>query len=126
MAKSNVENYVGSALWDFNLPRAAPTCWVPPPHDFHKINVNGASSDLENSSSIGVVIRDSLGKVVAALSKPLQVCFTAELSEIMALEHGVLLAQELQLSRIIIESDSQNAIQVVQDKATGSNYGHIV
>ena len=44
----------------------------------------------------------------------------------MALEHGVLLAQELQLSRVIIESDSLNAIQAVHDKATGSNYGHIV
>ena len=58
---------------------------------------------MENSSSIGVVIRDSFGQVVAALSMPLQACFTAELSEVMALEHGVLLAQELQLSRIIIE-----------------------
>ena len=81
---------------------------------------------MENSSSIGVVIRDSFGQVVAALSKPLQPCFTAELSEVMTLEHGVLLAQEIQLSRIIIESDSLNAIQAIHDKATGSSYGHIV
>ena len=56
-----------------------------PPHSFHKINVNGASSDLKNSSSFGVVIRDSFGQVVAALSKPLHACFTAEISEMMAL-----------------------------------------
>ena len=36
------------------------------------------------------------------------------------------MAQELQLSRVIFESDSLNAIQVVHDKATGSSYGHIV
>ena len=84
--------YACSALWDFSHPRAPSTCWVPPPHGFHKINVDGVSSDLENSSSISVVIRDSFGQVVASLSKPLQACFTAELSEVMALEHGVLLA----------------------------------
>ncbi|XP_023884264.1 uncharacterized protein LOC111996510 [Quercus suber] len=61
----------------------------------HKINVDGASSESDCSSSIGVVIRDSLGQVVAALCKPLQACFPAELTEIMAVEQGVLLAQEL-------------------------------
>ena len=71
LVKSSVENYACSSLWDFCQPRAPPTCWVPPPHGFHKINVDGTSSDLENSSSIGVVIRDSFGQVVAALSKPL-------------------------------------------------------
>ena len=86
MAKSSVENYVCSALWDFSHLRDPPTCWFPPPHGFHKINVNGASSDLENSSSIGVVIRDSFDQVMVALSKPLQACFTAKLLEVMALE----------------------------------------
>ncbi|XP_075654719.1 uncharacterized protein LOC142624872 [Castanea sativa] len=126
LAKSSLEDYVGSALWDFSYPRAPPSCWVPPPHGFYKINVDGASSNLENSSSIGVVIRDSFGQVVAAVRKPLQACFTAEITEVMALEQGVLLAQEIQLSRVIFESDSLNAIQAVKDKASGSNYGHIV
>ena len=85
LANSSVENYVCSSLWDFGQPGAPPTCWVPPPHSFHKINVDGASSDLKNSSSFGVVIRDSFGQVVAALSKPLHACFTAEISEMMAL-----------------------------------------
>ena len=126
LAKSSVENYVCSSSWDFSQPRAPQTYWLPPPHGFHKINVDGASSDLENSSSIGVVIRDSFGHVVAALSRPLHACFAAEILEVLALEQGVLLAQELQLSRIILESDSLNVIQAIHDKATGSSYGHIV
>nr|XP_023876543.1 uncharacterized protein LOC111988969 [Quercus suber] len=126
VAKSNVEDYVNSALWNFSHQSTSPTCWVPPPHGFHKINVDGASSELDNSSSIGVVIRDSHGQIVAALSKPLQACFNAELTEVMALEHGALLAQELQLSKVIFELDSLNVIQAVHDKATGSSYGHIV
>ena len=44
----------------------------------------------------------------------------------MALEQGVLLAQELQLPRVIVESDSSNVIQAIQEKATGSSSGHII
>ena len=76
---------------------------------------------FDNLSSVGVVIRDCKGCVVAILYKPLQACFPAELTEITALEHGVLLAQELQLSRVIIESNSLNAIQAINDRATGNS-----
>ena len=46
--------------------------------------------------------------------------------EIMALEQGVLLAQKLQLPRVIIELDSSNAIQAIHEKATGSSFGHLI
>ncbi|XP_075665305.1 uncharacterized protein LOC142634964 [Castanea sativa] len=72
------------------------------------------------------VIRDHNGQVVAVLCKPLQACFFAELTEIMALEQGVLLAQEPQLPRIIVESDSSNAIQAIQENTTGSSFGHLI
>lgn len=126
LAKNSVDDFVCSATWDFNQARVSPSSWSPPPPGVHKINVDGASSELDSSSSVGVVIRDSLGQVVAALCKPLPACFPAELTEIMALEQGVLLAQELQLPRVIVESDSSNVIQAIQEKATGSSSGHII
>ena len=43
-----------------------------------------------------------------------------------ALEQGVLFAQELQLPRVIFESDALAVIQAVNDKATGSFYGHLI
>ena len=58
-------------------------------------NVDGASSDQDGSSSVGVVIRDSNGQTMAALCLPLQSHFSAELTEVFALEQGVLFAQEL-------------------------------
>ncbi|XP_050280537.1 aspartic proteinase CDR1-like [Quercus robur] len=82
--------------------------------------------EQEGSSSVGVVIRDSNGQVVAALCLPLQSYFSAELSEVFALEQGVLFAQELQLPRIIVESDALTVIQAVNDKATGSIFGHLI
>ena len=91
-----------------------------------KVNVDGASSDQEGSSSVGVVIRDSSGQVMAALCSPLQSYFSAELKEVFALEQGVLFAQELQLPRVIFESDALAVIQAVNDKDTGSFFGHLI
>ena len=46
-------------------------CWQPPPLDLYKINYDGATFDSENMSGIGVVIQDSQGSAVAALSQQL-------------------------------------------------------
>ena len=58
----------------------------PPPPGVFKVNVDGASSDQDGSSSVGVVIRDSNGQIMAALCLPLQSHFSAELTEVFALE----------------------------------------
>ncbi|KAL0006246.1 hypothetical protein SO802_013807 [Lithocarpus litseifolius] len=126
LAKSSVDDFACSATWDLSQSRAPLSSWSPPPPGFHKINVNGASSESDSCSSVGVVIRDCWGQVVAALCKPLQACYPAELMEIMAIEQGVLLAQELQLPSVIVESDSSNAILAIHEKATGSSFGHLI
>ena len=70
-----------------------------PPPKFHKINVDGASSDDGRMSSIGVIIRNSKGDADAALSKTLSGQYTSLETEFIALENGVLLAKELELSK---------------------------
>ena len=50
---------------------------------------------------MGVVVRDFNGQVVAALCLSLQSYFFAELTEVFALEQGVLFAQELQLPWVL-------------------------
>ena len=78
------------------------------------MNVDGASSiDGSGTSSIGVIIRDALGRIVAALCKALPVHYPAELTEFFALEHGVLLAQDLNISNEIFESDAASVISSV-------------
>ena len=85
-----------------------------------------ASSILDGSSSIGVIIRDWKGATIAALCKPLQAHFSAELTEVLALEQGVLLAQEMQLARVLFECDASNVINAVNDSTTGTPFGHII
>ena len=104
MASCSIDDFSAAATLDLATPRPATSSyWSPPPHGVYKINVDGASSILDGSSSIGVIIRDWKGATIAALCKPLQAHFSAKLTEVLALEQGVLLAQELQLARVLFE-----------------------
>lgn len=99
--------------------------WMAPPLDFHKINVDGASSDDGRRSSIGVVIRNSSGEAVVALSKMLPGQYTSLETEFIEIQEGVLLAKELELHQVIIESDSLLAIKSLQALNTNGGLGHL-
>ena len=73
-----------------------------------------------------MIIRDCNGLVVAALSKYLPGRFAADQVGALAMEQGILLAQELHLSRIILESDALAVVQAVNDNSTGNELGHIL
>ena len=127
MASCSIDDFSVAATVDLATPRpASSSCWSPPPHGVYKINVDGASSNLDGSSSIGVIIRDCKGDTIAALCKPLQSHFSAELVEILALEQGILLAQDMQLTRVLFECDASNVINAVNDSAIGTPFGHII
>ena len=74
------------------------------------IIVDGASTNDGSNSNIRVIIKDDKGHPIAALSKFLQAHYPTEVVEMLALEQGVLLAQEVALSQFIFESD---AIKVI-------------
>ena len=88
--------------------------------------MDGSASELEDSSSIGIIIRDCNGHTVAAYCKPLESHFPAELVEVFAVEQGLLLARELQLSRVMLESDALSVINAINDSSFGAYYGHII
>ena len=56
--------------------------------------MDGASSDDGKPSSIGVIIRDSNGHVAATMCKSLQACHPIKAVETIAIENGILLAQD--------------------------------
>ena len=127
MAKSIVEDYREAfSLVSPSLPFAQ-GCWVASPSGFLKVNVDGASSiDGSGTSGIGVIIRDDLGRIVAALRKALLVHYPAELTKFFALEHGVLLSQDLNISNVIFESDAASVIFSVNQDCNGGAMGHLV
>ncbi|XP_065623699.1 uncharacterized protein LOC136065014 [Quercus suber] len=107
-------------------PKSQASSWTPPPPGYYKINVDGASSEDGRPSSIGVIIHDSNGRVMAAMCKLLQACHPIEAVEAIAIENGILLAQEIQVSKIIIESDALNIVQAINSKQLGGEFGHIL
>ena len=87
--------------------------------------MDGALADDGRLLSIGVIIRNSKGGAIAALSKTLPGQYTSLETEIIALENGVLLAKELELSQVVFESDSLTAIQSLQALDFEGDLGHL-
>nr|XP_023912601.1 uncharacterized protein LOC112024185 [Quercus suber] len=100
--------------------------WKAPPTGYFKINTDAAAFDDERCSCIGVVIRDCRGVVLPASSKVLPASFPAEIFEALALQEGVLLAAEMEVSHAIFESDSLSIIQAISEKLHGGEFGHII
>ena len=80
-------------------PTPSPTAWQALPSSFFKINTNGAALD-GSPSCIGMAIRDYRGSLFATSSKILPASFSAEITEALALQDGVLLALDLGISRL--------------------------
>ncbi|XP_023878292.2 uncharacterized protein LOC111990734 [Quercus suber] len=100
--------------------------WKSPPTGFYKINTDTTAFDDGGNSCIGVVIRDNKGNVLAASSKVLSVPFSAEASEALALQEGVLLATEMDVSHATFESDALSIIQAINDGFHAGELGHII
>ena len=100
--------------------------WKKPLAGVYKINVDGAIADDGRCSSIGLVIRDFRGEVVAALCRVLQGNFSVDEIEVLAVEVGILLVKEIGLHHITIELDSLSVVQRILSKEVKGEMGHIV
>ena len=87
--------------------------WKAPPTGFIEINIDAAVFEDGRKSCISVAICDNLGEVLAA-------------SKAMALQNGVLLAAELEVSHAIFDSDALSIILAINDGIHGGELGHII
>ena len=100
--------------------------WTPLPLGVLKINVDGATFEDGRNSSVGAVIRDLCGAVIAACVKFLQGQFSVSEVEALAMESGILLAQGMKLSRIIVESDALSVVSSVNGAFIEGSIGHLI
>ena len=117
-----------NAAWQNPLPfhPLASLLWAAPPPGFHKINVDSVTDEGGGCSYIGVIIRDSSGVAMGALSKVLPASLNAEVTEAFALLHGVLFALEMQISHAIFESNALSIILALSSFEVGGELGHIL
>ena len=91
--------------------RAAPTKetkWCPPIPSSYKVNVDGAFFTKWKQVGIGVVIRDSAGEVVAALSQKLARPLGVLEIEAKAMEVAVQVTLDVGVRDVTFEGDSLN------------------
>ncbi|KAH9723455.1 retrovirus-related pol polyprotein from transposon RE1 [Citrus sinensis] len=74
--------------------------WIPPPKDVFKINVDVTTSSKDQKVGLATVITNSNGKLVA---------------EAEAIEWGFQVAKEAALSSLIIESDCQEVVELINN-----------
>ena len=91
--------------------------WVPPPQGWFKVNVDGAIFKETNKAGIGVVVRDSQGWVLAALTEKVDGVQDAEAIEALAIRRAIRFAIETSFNCVIIESDSLSVVEAIQDTA---------
>ena len=97
LALCTQEDYKNAIVHSHVKQQAPDIGWAAPPPETYKINVDGAMARAGGRSSVGVVIRDSGGMLVAAACKVLNGNYDAAVSEAFAVVEGIRLAKEMKL-----------------------------
>ncbi|XP_075655169.1 uncharacterized protein LOC142625383 [Castanea sativa] len=79
---------------------------VPTPRPLFKINVDGAVATAAKKAGVGVIVRDELGRVEAAMCRNLNAPLGAIETESMAIEARLLFAKDIDIRDIVVQSDS--------------------
>ena len=125
-AKRAYLDFIDARLTFPPSPTLAHVHWTAPPTGFFKVNVDGTTGAGGGNSCIGVVIRDSSGFPIGALSLVLPSSFPAKTTEAYALLHGVLFASEMQVHQALFESDALSIIHDLTSEVPGNDFGHIL
>ena len=110
-----------------NLSSTPQTKWTAPTPDSYKINYDGALSNADNKSGIGVVVRDCHGDVIASLVQQLDQAYQPVEVEALAACRAVEFGSELGLHRATVEGDSEVVVKALRYKEYGlAPYAHLI
>lgn len=86
--------------------------WLPPSNGCFKVNVDAAIRSSNQTTGLGVVIRDSEGIVVAAAVQRIPYKGTVACIEAKVVNLAIQVAQNAKLLPMIIESDSKEVVDL--------------
>jgi ribonuclease HI len=105
----------------------APGQWKPPPVGWHKINWDAALGQHRDGLGLGIVVRDHMGKFVAARSRSRPGGVAPVAAEAMAALLAIRTAGELGLRQVCLEGDAKTIVDAVNsNEEDWSNIGHLV
>ncbi|XP_024041104.1 uncharacterized protein LOC112098855 isoform X3 [Citrus clementina] len=86
--------------------------WNPPPIGWYKVNVDAAIQMADSKAGLGVVVRDSSGKILAAAVQSTGFRGDVACMEAEAVLFGIQVACQAKCDPIIIESDSLEVVEL--------------
>ena len=98
-----------------------PVCWVPPPPSQYKINSDRAVFMAQRKVGLGVMICDSNGKVIAALSSPMVGPLGALETKAKSMEVGLRFALDIGIWDVVVKCDALAVFNAVQGFAAPSS-----
>ena len=104
-----------------------PTHWLPPLPSVYMVNFDGATCPDIAAAGLGVVVRDSEGLVIAALSERIHLPPTMAALEALACRRSIVFAIELGLQDVVFEGDSEVIFKLLTaEQPCMSAFGHII
>ncbi|XP_065629690.1 uncharacterized protein LOC136067560 [Quercus suber] len=101
--------------------------WCPPDPQYYKANFDGVVFKSSNIASLGVVIRDSRGDILGAMSIHVPLPQFVPKVKALACRHVVSFAVNLGLHEVIFEGDLAIVNQAINSELSSPTlYGHIV
>nr|XP_023881219.1 uncharacterized protein LOC111993612 [Quercus suber] len=101
--------------------------WKTPPPSSFKVNYDGVVCSSSNYSSIGVVIRDHNGLVIASLAQNLSQAYKLVEIEAMVATQAFEFVAEVGVDRVVIEGDSSVVMEALRSNNAGlASYGLLV
>jgi ribonuclease HI len=95
--------------------------WMKPPEGKVMVNVDASFDDDIGSNSVGAIIRDCMGGVLAATHSFVSHLVDAPLAEAYALKEGLMLAQHIGCNQLIIQSDRMEVVETMKDGGFTTN-----
>ncbi|KAI5324876.1 hypothetical protein L3X38_033949 [Prunus dulcis] len=86
------------------------THWCPPPPGKLNLNVDDACSTSFWKHESGAVVRNVHRDLMGAISIPITGCFSAKITELLAIQDGLQFAWEAGYDSLVVETDTKNAI----------------
>ena len=128
LASDGLHEYQQLRPIHMKLPRTARSVrWRPPPTGLLKVNFDGASFAEDNKAGLGIIIRNNVGLVMAAMTQQIPLPASVEMVEVLAARRALWFAMELEFDRLIVEGDSEVIINSIKEgNMSHSAFGHIL